>query len=207
MKKQLCKCMYVLSSFLVVSVTASAGDFELSSFRDVAVMHGRDDGRYDVFCVNGNREIVTDLDLHLNNVCPNETSSAPTNILSLQRRSDGQYDVVCRDLKKLVATEAEVLNGGVCNPSVPSVILQSGNFHPISGHTSYYPQIAKAVMDGSKLKEIQLSVKESGWSCQFACTGVSCKGKDSCSGYSLEVLSPTQYRYMGSSAEAVFERY
>ncbi len=81
---------------------------------DVAVAQLNENGTYGVVCTNGNREQVTDVDIRLGNVCPNDRSSEVTGILSLQRRSDGNFDVVCKDLTKLVASPEDIIAGSIC---------------------------------------------------------------------------------------------
>jgi hypothetical protein len=206
MKKQ----KLVLIPFLSMLFTLSAfADWESKTISEVAVMHARDDGKYDIFCTNGTREMVTDLDLRLNNVCPNLKSSKPTNILSLQKRADGDFDVVCRSLKKLVATEAQIIEGSVCGNNPPRVILEDGIYKVIEGYQSYYDQTITTKMEGEILKGLTLKAQQSGWTCELACEGLTCKGvrgDANCPSSVLDVLGPKQYRYRGNLPEAIFEK-
>jgi hypothetical protein len=204
MKKQTLTISAILSFLLALSAVASPS----ASIPDVAVMSGRDDGRYDVYCKNGNHEVVSDLDISLNNVCPNRTSSEPTLILSMQRREDGSFDIVCRDLKKIVATEAEILQGGVCDPEAPKLALEPGFYKVVSGHMSYYSHTVTTTQENGSLKEVQLRL-ENGWNCRMSCEGATCKGisgSSTCTGYTLQVLSPVKYQFSGSPGVGIFEK-
>lgn len=192
-------------SFLFAAV-ATVEASPLAAIPDVAVMNGRDDGKYDVFCKNGNRELVTDLDLRLNNVCPNLRESKRTNILSLQRREDGMFDVVCRDLKKYIAAEAEIMMGTVCDTK-PRITLENGLYKVTSGHMSYYPQNITTDHEGD-LKSVQVNL-DNGWNCFMGCSGAVCKGtkgSSTCATYTLEVQDPKKYRFSDGRDTGIFEK-
>lgn len=201
--------MAVLSMGAVASAVAE--EFLPVTVNEIAVMNGRDDGKYDIFCTNGNREIVTDLDIRLNNVCPNLKSSKPTNILSLQKRSDGKFDIVCRDLRKLIATETELLKGDVCGatpPPPPKLVIEAGNYKVVSGYQNYYPHVTAPVVNNGVMTSIDVSIRENGWKCRFECQETRCQGRtggSSCTSYKIEVLSNTQYSFATSNSDrAVF---
>jgi hypothetical protein len=203
MKKRLMFTLFVMCFGLVEFAEANP----TAAIPDVAVMSGRDDGKYDVFCKNGNRELITDLDLRLNNVCPNLRESKRTNILSLQRREDGKFDVVCRDLRKLVSEESEIKMGTACDPRVPRISLEDGYYKPTSGHMSYYPHTITTTHDGD-LKSLLIRI-ENGWNCKMDCAGAVCKGvsgSSSCGKYILEVQAPKKYRFTDKVDTAIFEK-
>ncbi len=203
------KIGFLLALCTLTITTARAEEFVPAAIADVAVMNGRDDGKYDVYCTNGNREVVTDLDLRLNNVCPNLKSSKPTGILSLQKRADGQFDVVCRDFKKIVATEAQVMEGNLCAPAAPKILLEEGIYKVISGYNNYYNQQIKPIIEGTVMTGVDLNVKETNWSCRFECKEALCQGKtnnSTCLASKIEVLGPKQYRYRSSYPEAIFAK-
>lgn len=195
---------------LLFTLQAFGEDVLPATITDVAVMHGRDDGRYDVFCVNGNREVVTDLDIRLNNVCPNLKESKPTGILSLQKRSDGDYDVVCRNLRKLVATEEEILEGTVCAPATPKYYLETGVYKAVEGYMSYYDQDASSQLEGDRLISVSLKARSSGWTCVLDCQENRCRGRSSmnaeCGRSVLEVLEPTKYKFNTGAGLATFKK-
>ncbi|PWU18029.1 MAG: hypothetical protein C5B49_07790 [Bdellovibrio sp.] len=118
--------MLFSTGFAGFAVASDASLNNLLALPDVAVAQQSSDGTYDVVCTDGHREKVTDVDLRLNNVCPNNSNSVVSGVLSLQKRSDGQFDVVCRDLTKLVATTDQILQNKVCAQSVPAVVIEDG---------------------------------------------------------------------------------
>lgn len=175
------------------------------ALKDTVVMQLREDGNYDVVCANGNREVVTDLDLRLKNVCPNLKSSTPTEILSLQRRNDGNFDIVCRDFRKIVATEEEIFDQNVC--SKPQIKLEGGRYYASEGYTSYYDQTISPTYEKSRLVGVHLAV-DNGWTCDLACVDGICQDSGNClSPRRLEVLSNTSYRFFSDGRnEAVFTK-
>lgn len=92
------------------------GTSSLQDIDDVMTMQVREDGRYDVICEDGSREIVTDADIRANDACPNSSNNEPTHIVSVQRRADGLFAVICDDLSHLTVTGAELVSGDVCAP-------------------------------------------------------------------------------------------
>ncbi len=120
--------LLLIAGLAAGSVAHGADQVKILSLNDIAVAQQNADGTFDVVCANGNRENVSAVDIRLGNVCPNDTSSVPTGVLSLQKRSDGQFDVVCRDLTKVIATMAQILNNEVCSQSNPPPPPQTGVF-------------------------------------------------------------------------------
>ncbi len=69
---------------------------------------------YSVLCANGTKEIVTTIDLQLNNVCPHKNIVTLGKILSMQRREDGRFDVICRQNPTSVSVfSAQQIRDGV----------------------------------------------------------------------------------------------
>jgi hypothetical protein len=190
---------FILLVALLIS-TQSMAQETIMSFGDIAVMQQNPDGTYDVICTNGNREVVSDLDLELGNVCPNKKSTQPTYILSLQKRADGSFDVVCRDLKRLVATEKEIFSGKVC---APLLVIEDGNYEDSSGY--YCPQKLNAQMTGSSLTAVIITL---GGGCSgtidMSCANNLCKGTFGSIQYTLKPLTLTSYEFVGNNKKGIF---
>jgi hypothetical protein len=111
-------------------------------------MQVRSDGRYDVVCSDGAREIVTATDLHANNLCPNSTNHTPSEIQSIIRNADGTFSVICKNSSHVTVSEAEILGGKVCTGTFPGM-LKSGVYSPGSYSTFCDQKIT--VLDSSHL--------------------------------------------------------
>ncbi|MGE0763299.1 MAG: hypothetical protein AB7N80_08475 [Bdellovibrionales bacterium] len=181
----------LLSSALFFAVAAQA-DFDILSIDEVAVMQQKADGTYDVVCTNGNRETVTDLDLELNNVCPNKKTSKPSGILSLQRRADGDFDVVCRDLKKMIASTADLLAGQVCTSVAPPVVLEDGEY---TDNARYFcDQRIKTAYNNSVLSNVSVTFINCGGGVEMTCKDNFCEGTTSSNyKFTLKVLNSKSY--------------
>lgn len=178
--------------FIMESGKANAATIQPMSVSDIGVMQLNEDGTYSVVCLNGNRETVTDLDIRLNNVCPNRTESEPTAILSLQKREDGNFDVVCRDFTKKVATAEEILAGGVCVPPEPKIELENGDYTVTSGYMSYCPQTIDAHHENGNLTSLRVYfTNPCAADREMTCSAGVCMAHD----YKIEVLSRDSYRF------------
>lgn len=198
---------------LFYSAALNAGIIDTSdqwfAVKEIAVMQQNSSGKYDVVCTNGNRETVTDLDLELGNVCPNRTSTKPSGILSIQRMENNKFSVVCRDLKRIEATDEEIISGKACAHSIPKNQIEDGEYTVSSG-TDFCPQGLKAKHDGATVVEVMLKFLSpcSGQTVALKCDGAVCKGSLSSNSYSLEVLSPIEYRFtrISSGDSAIFKK-
>jgi hypothetical protein len=204
--------MKTLFMTLLFACSTGWAAMETMSLKEVAIIHDRGDGTYDVVCKDGSKETVKDLDIKLNNLCPNATKSEPTGILSLQYREDGQFNVVCRDLSRVVASEEQILKGEVCQ-SAPAtdIILQDGTYKATRGHTSFYDQPLKATASGGKLLKVNINLAN-GASVTMDCAGKICKGRWSFGGYvQIRVENTKSYTYWTDdgrgnlSEDALFE--
>jgi hypothetical protein len=196
--------------FLVTGMAAQAGTVSIKTVGDIAVMQQNADGSYMVVCANGNREIDRDLDIKLNNVCPNQKSTTPTHILSLQRRADGSFDVVCNDLTKLVATTAEVVAGTVCEKKAPppSSVLNNGVYKAVSGDTNYCPHQITTHMNGTTLTGVTINfINPCNAVSETTCQGNLCSGTLDGSATTLQVVDTTHYvfQYHNGDGEATFQ--
>jgi hypothetical protein len=193
----------LLFALAIACTSVSQAAIQVYKVGDVAVAQQNQDGTYDVICKNGNREKVTDLDLSLDNVCPNKTSSEPTNILSLQLREDGNFDVVCKDMRKVVAPPQDIIDGKVCLILAPAVGLESG--HYVASNENYYDHTVTAkTNDKGELASLDL-VFENGYGTVrvFTCEATECASTD---GYSLTVTGATAYRFHNGDVDVDFTK-
>lgn len=151
------------------------------SVSDAAVISLTSYGEYQVYCKDGSEEIVTSLDIKLDNVCPKLTSISDYEILSVHKNTDGTFDVVCKNLSKHTASKEELMEGTVCektpNPiPSPQYSLKEETYYPVSSESyfcdSYY--IADTVYDtSSNLKSFTLGCTNSdSWG--FTCNSGHC---------------------------------
>lgn len=196
------KLILLLALFTVGTVAA----FETFDLSKVASMQKRQDGRYNVICKTGNFEVVTDLDITLNNVCPHLTSTESLEIIAMQMRDDGKFDVMCSDYSRYVASREEILMGQVCRTK--RVQLEDGEYKAIKGHTSYYDQTIRTQHDKrGVLTHVKITLKANKWNASLQCEDNVCIGKSS-SGRktTIEVLDKIRYKYIGSSNAAIFTK-
>jgi hypothetical protein len=193
----------LLIALVLLGASVSHAGTRVFSAGDIAVMQQNPDGTYNVVCKNGNREKITDLDLSLNNVCPNKTSSEPSNILSLQLRDDGKFDVVCKDLHRVVATPEDVVAGKVCAAVAPKVSLESGKYGASNPDYFDHTVTAKA-NDNGELASLDI-VFENGYGTvrTFTCKAAECASAD---GYSLTVTGTTTYRFHNNDVDVDFTK-
>ena len=190
-------------TLLLILPTLGWAQMKPLAITDIGVMQLNSDGTYSVVCMNGNRETVTDLDLKLGNVCPNQTESEPSNILSMQRRDDGDFDVVCRDFSNLVATAEEIMNGDVCGPQEPEYWLEDGAYTVESGYTGYCDQRIRANYEDNVLTSLRVDFTSP---CSahrnMTCENGVCKADR----YTIRVMENSKYRFDNGSDKAVFKR-
>ena len=88
----------------------------------VSMQRTNNPDEYSVLCANGNKEIVTTIDLQLNNVCPHKNIETLGNILSMQRREDGRFDVICRQTPTSISiySAQQIRDGVACADPKPS---------------------------------------------------------------------------------------
>ncbi len=184
--------LFVLLSSVAHAEMVDTRD-EYYAAREIAVMQANANGTYDVVCTNGNRETVTALDLELNNVCPNRTSTMSTGILSIQRISDNKFSVVCKDFTRMEATSEEIISGKLC--PLPPVKLEDGMYKVTEGY-GFCPQKIEAKHEGSALKEVKVTIQSpcSGGSFTMKCKDATCEGTYDYN-FVLEVLSDTSYSF------------
>ncbi len=187
---------------ILFSMNVSA-DLKPMAVSDIGVMMNNDNGTYTVVCLNGNRETVTDLDLSLGNVCPNRTTSEPSEILSMQFREDGSFDVVCRNMTKVVATAEQIMAGGVCAPPAPVFELEDGAYTVQSGNSDYCDQRIEARHQDNQLVGLKVYfTSPCSASREMTCEEGACTSSD----YEIQVLSATTYQFsrQGGQDPAVF---
>lgn len=183
---------FSMAALATISLAHADGEVDLVSLNEMAVAQQRSDGDYDVICTNGNRETVSATDVRIGNVCPNDTASIPTGVLSLQRRSDGTFDVVCRDLTKVVATSQQILNNEVCaKPQQPEVVIEDG----VYASSGSLDCTIRAIYTGRQL--VGLHAEFSTAKAELTCSGDVCSGKFSGypQTYYFKILSRTSFEY------------
>jgi hypothetical protein len=191
-----------LVGLLVLAASAAQAKIQVFATGDIAAMQQNEKGTYDVICKNGNRENVTDLDLSLGNVCPNRTSSEPTNILSLQLRSDGNFDVVCKDMSKVVASPEDVMAGKVCKTAPPAKAIKDGTYS--SPNSGLCNQTLVAGYNTAGLEKLTLgflSPCSSGDGIVVACSGKVCSGVHGPTGQTIAVtvVDETHYEWLNKT--------
>ncbi len=166
---------------------------------EIATFQQRDDGKYDVVCKSGEREVATDLDLQLNNVCPHKSTGKPSNILSVQKRDDGQFDVVCTDQSKKVATAQQIIDGSVCvsnPPTPPKSVIEAGYYEAVSGYTSWCPQQVTPKMTGDTLTGLSIQhVGGCSVTSEYTCSGNVCNGSVSSYKYRVTIQDSKHYEF------------
>lgn len=83
------------------------------SDRVVSVQH-RDDKNFDVVCKNRKSEVVSDLDLKLDNVCPRKVDLSRFAVTAIDYRADGDFNVICQNHELKVASRKQILTGTLC---------------------------------------------------------------------------------------------
>ncbi len=189
---------------MLISVCASA-DIAVLSMNEVAVMQLRSDSQYDVICRNGNREVVSDLDIKYNNLCPHATTSTPTEILSLQYRTDGMFDVICRDGSREIVSSADVLSGKVCHKGPKPSFLRNGHYKSASGYRWTDQDITVEGNPATGATKIKVDPPAVNWTAYLECTTGTCRGTAGGHRFVLQILTETSYRFGEETSDGGIE--
>jgi hypothetical protein len=108
----------------------------------------RDDGRYDVICKNGGKEVANSVQLMLGSICP-AGAIKTASFLSIQVTQDGKYSVICHDKDQShhVVTSDDIANGRVCMTQAPS----SDAVGTVNGHDFFKVAVTGAMTDANVL--------------------------------------------------------
>ncbi len=118
---------------LLVSTSVLAAP---QSIRDILSMHNRADGKYDVLCMDGTRQTITQTQLQSDNVCG--TSADMSFIESMQTIDDRIY-VICQDLTFEAYVDYEsIITGKTCSYRTLE-LLGEGSSSRINGDRTLAP--------------------------------------------------------------------
>jgi len=201
------KKLLLVAGLCVVTPLALA-QASILDIGDIAALQANGDGSYDAVCKDGTRETVTDLDIKLNNVCPNLTETASLGVLSLQMREDGLFNVVCTDLTLKTGSREEILAGEVCEAPVPTIVLENGSYTVIEGNRDYYDQDVEATYENGVLTNLYISAGS--FYVNMECVDNQCEGTSSSgSKRYAQALENNLYKYWKDSSSgnwAIFQK-
>lgn len=116
-----------LSLILFSSQISIASGFDIRSISDVSSIVARPDGRYDVTCKDGSKEVASMEQIRLGVVCGGGAVQHPE-IEAIFAKSGGEFYVLCKSGNWETKTAADIEQGNVCSGGATNPDLPSGNF-------------------------------------------------------------------------------
>lgn len=112
------KTLFLAALFILVLDQEQTMAESKSGLEKVKVLSFVNAGKYLVLCENNEQELVTQLDLDLNNVCPRIKEAKPSNIKFAFNLGGEVFQVVCIDDTSKLASIEQIKNKEVCKAVV-----------------------------------------------------------------------------------------